>query len=675
MNWQQVAYYSILSRQLDWLEVNQLTPQGLVKYQFSAMGHELPQVILGLSLNHPHDAATVYYRSRPFMLASGLTPTEALCAGMAKLNSPSEGRDVGVTYNLIRRNGATVLPMSGNVGAQYTPAAGWAQAIRYYTDKLADSRWDGAIAVAMGGDGSTATNGFWAALNIVTTLSLPLLFFIEDNAFGLSVPSTYQTPGGDITKNLASFRNLEITSVDGTDPESTNKAINHIINYVRSNQKPALIRVDVPRLLGHTYIDNQAYKSEEIRQSEKERDPIDRLKQYLLSEKIINQQAWDALEESVITELGLARKQAENTPEPDSTSVTRYVFSSTDNRGIGNKAQPLTESSKVRHAAPRINMIDAIRQTLTTEMNYNETILVFGEDVGRKGGVHGATIGMQSRFGEERVFDTSLSEEGIIGRALGMSYAGLFPIPEIQFRKYADPAHEQITDIGTVRWRTYNKFSAPMVVRMPVGYGKTVGDPWHSVSGEAIYAHLIGWKIAYPSNALDATGLLRTAIRGQDPTLFLEHRALLDTADGRAPYPGDDYMLPFGKGNHVLQGDTLTIVTWGAMVHRSLTASEYFPGKVSIIDLRTISPWDEELVLEDVTRTGKIIIIHEDNLTNGFGAEIAAKIAEQAFTYLDAPIQRLTPPDIPIPYNAKLMEAVIPSVERIKTKISELLAY
>ena len=256
-----------------------------------------------------------------------------------------------------------------------------------------------------------------------------------------------------------------------------------------------------------------------------------------------------------------------------------------------------------------------------------------------------------------------------------MALAGLLPVPEIQFRKYADPAHEQISDIGTVRWRTANHFAVPLVVRIPVGFGKKTGDPWHSVSGEAIFAHLPGWCIAYPCNAEDAVGLLRTALRGDDPVIFLEHRALLDTPEGRRPYPGDDYCLPFGKAARLADGDELSLITWGAMVSRCLEAARMFPSRIDLLDLRTIVPYDQQAVLDSVRKTGKALVVHEDTLTNAFSGEIIATLASQAFTFLDAPIQRLGVPDVPIPYNLELMEAVIPSVERIRQEIARLLAY
>lgn len=320
-------------------------------------------------------------------------------------------------------------------------------------------------------------------------------------------------------------------------------------------------------------------------------------------------------------------------------------------------------------------MIETVRRVLKQELEQNPRALVFGEDVGAKGGVHGATVGLQDAFGEARVFDTSLSEEGIIGRSVGMALAGLLPIPEIQFRKYADPATEQIHDLGTIRWRTANKFAAPVVVRMPVGYSKKIGDPWHSVSGEAEYAHAIGWRIAYPSNAADAAGLMRTALRGEDPTFFFEHRALLDGAEARRPDPGPDYAVPFGQAARLRQGDELTVVTWGAMVHPVLAVAAEFGERVEVIDLRTVVPWDRSAVLESIAKTSRCLVVHEDTGTAGFGAEILATIADEGFMNLDAPLKRLTTPDVPIPYSANLMERVLPQQAQIKQAVADLLAF
>ena len=679
INWLEVAHRVLLSRKMDLLEVEKLAPQGKIKYQFSAAGHELAQVLLAQALNHPHDGVTVYYRSRPFMLARGFNASDALAAGMARAAGPSKGRDTGVMYNLPGLNSLTVLPTSGNVGAQYSPAAGWAQSIRYHSQVLEDPGWNGAIAVAMGGEGSVAANGFWAALNIVTTMGYPFLFFIEDNQYGLSVPSLCQTPGGNIAANLSAYENLKSMDADGTDPLITWKAIQDALEFIRTEGGPYLLRMRVPRIMGHTFVDTQTYKSDEQRLDEAGRDPIPQLKAFLKEQGILDDPGWQSLGTRVDQELQKALEIAENTPEPDPDTVLEHVYYS-GNIQIQGGLRPVDAmlplgSPKPHPMGARINLIDAIRRTLEVEMEKNPRLLVFGEDVGIKGGVHGATLGMQSHFGVDRVFDTSLNEDGIIGRSTGMALAGLLPVPEIQFRKYADPAHEQLNDLGTLRWRTANHFAAPIVVRMPVGFAKKTGDPWHSVSAEAVYAHLTGWRIAFPSNAEDAVGLLRTSLRGDDPTFFFEHRALYDSSEARRPYPGDDYCLPFGTAAHLAHGGELTVITWGAMVHRCLEAAKDLLDRITLLDLRTILPWDKNAILDSVHHTGKVLVVHEDTITSGFAAEIIATINEQAFADLDAPISRIATPDVPIPYNIGLMDAVLPSVARIHKGMLDLLNY
>lgn len=686
-NWREVARLMLTSRAIDQLEETELVPGGEVTYQFSARGHELAQVLLGLLLDQPHDAAGVYYRSRPFLLASGLTIVEALAGSMAKAGSPTGGRDIGVVHLLERRGHALVLPAAGDVGSQYTPAVGWAQAVGYRQRVLNESDWAGSIVAALGGDGSTATNGFWAALNIVTTQRLPYLFFIEDNAYGISVPSGFQTPGGNLAKNLSSFSNLSVLEGDGTDPVDASTKIDQAVQYVRSGAGPALIRLSVPRLNGHSFVDNQSYKSVEEREAEIQRDPLPRLKAFLCDQNLITVAEWEQIEQEVETEVRTACDRALAQPEPDRSAATRHVFFDGSNLQQIGGAHADGFTFKAGSTVPyptepgaRLNLLDAVKRTLEVELHENPRLLIFGEDVGAKGGVHGATTDMQLKHGVDRVFDTSLNEDGIIGRSVGLAFAGLTPVPEIQFRKYADPATEQTNNIGTLRWRTQSKFAAPMVVRIPVGFGRKTGDPWHSVSGEAVHARSIGWRIAIPSNAEDAVGLLRTALRGNDPTFFYEHRALLDTAPARRPYPGDDYVLPFGVANIVQSGDDLTVVTWGALVQRCVEAMENLarvaePSQgylIEIIDLRTIVPWDKATVLKSIAKTGKCLIVHEDGLTVGFGAEIAATIADEAFFDLDAPIRRLATLDVPIPYHAGLMHAVTPTVEKIREAMEKL---
>lgn len=680
LDWRQIAYTTLLSRRLDDLEENQLVKQKQVLYQFSARGHDMAQAILGSLLDRPGDGASGYYRSRPFMLTVGLSLEDAMAGPLMRAGGMSDGRDIGVVFNLPAEEGACVMPMSGGVGAQYTPVVGWAQAIRYKETVLGEAGAAGCMAVALGGDGSTATNGFWSALNIATTQKLPMLFYIEDNGYGISVPSSYQTPGGDISKNLASFGGLEIFAGSGSDPEEAARLLIQATDWVRSGKGPALVRLKVPRLNGHSGQDTQAYKSEDFIADERRRDPLPALKAYLVP-SLMDEAEWEALDQQAAGDLAQALERVLARPQPEPADIRRHVFSESDEQGVPQlQAQgglwPLGHDFPEPAWEPepepaRINMATAIRRTLDAELASNERLVVFGEDVGPKGGVHAVTLGLQDKYGADRVFDTSLNEEGIIGRAVGMAAAGLMPVAEIQFRKYADPAEEQLNDCGTMRWRTANRFAAPIVVRIPGGFFKC-GDPWHSQSGEVKWAHAVGWRLAMPSNAEDAVGLLRAAMRDNNPSIFFEHRNLLDDASARRPYPGDDYVLPFGQGRILREGRGLTVVSWGAMVHRCEEAIAASGVDVELIDLRTLVPWDRDLVLASVGKTHRCLIVHEDTITAGFGAEIAAVLTDELFFELDAPVRRVAMPDIPSPHSPLLLEAVVPSVNEIADAMREL---
>ena len=683
IDWRRVVTSALRSRALDDLEETHLLPARKVLYQFTARGHDVTQSLLAQFLTGPRDALASYYRSRPLVLALGLTLDDALASTMMRAGSMSEGRDIGVVFNLPRRDGVCVLPACGGVGTQYTPAVGWAQALMYRARLLADRAAATSIAVAHGGEASTATNGFWAAINIATTQQLPILFFVEDNGYGISVHSDVQTPGGNIAANLAAFRGLTVLDGDGADPVGAARLIAAGVGRVRQQRQPVLLRLTVPRLSGHSGQDTQAYKTAEEIEHERARDPLRALHESLVP-SLLTADEWRALEAEARREVDEALARVERRAGPDPNAATRFTFTEYAPDGSpllqaqgGMRVEgetPAAGTAVARAAGPRINMLSAIRRTLEHEMAVNPRVVIFGEDVGRKGGVHAATLGLQDRFGVERVFDTSLSEEGIIGRAVGMALAGLVPVPEIQFRKYADPAAEQLNDCGTMRWRTANRFAAPMVVRMPGGFFKC-GDPWHSQSNEVQFAHAIGWRVAMPSNAEDAVGLLRTALRGNDPTIFFEHRAMLDGAWARRPYPGDDFVLPFGQARIVRAGSALTVVAWGAMVERAEQAIAAAGVDAELIDLRTLSPWDREAVLASVRRTRRCLIVHEDNATAGFGAEIAAVLAREAFLDLDAPVERLTMPDVPSPHNPVLLDAVMPSVAKIAAALRELAAF
>lgn len=680
-DWKAITRLIFISRHLDDIEEDELVPQKKVLYQFSARGHDMCQILLGSLLDHPKDCCGAYYRSRPLLLSLGLNLEDAVAAPMAKCGSYSDGRDIGVVCNLPSQGKASVLPMAGDVGSQYTPVIGWAQASLYRSQVLKQAEYDGAIGVILGGEGSVATSGFWSALTIATTLKLPILFYIEDNGYAISVPSDKQTPNGNIARNLASFGNLEVISGDGTHPGEAASNIHKAVESVRGGNGPVLLRLTLPRLSGHSGQDTQAYKTERRIGAEIANDPLKKLKAFLIPE-IMTEKEWDSLKAETEKVVRSAIAAAMKRPDPKPEDIYKYLYAEYDASGKidANKTgglasegiMPSTGTTEPNPEPARINMLTSIRRTLESELERNDRVLVFGEDVGPKGGVHAATMGLQEKFGSQRVFDTSLSEEGIIGRAVGMALAGLMPVAEIQFRKYADPATEQLDNCGTIRWRTNNRFAAPIVVRMPGGFANKCGDPWHSECNEVMWAHGIGWQVAFPSNAEDAAGLLRSAIRSDNPTIFFEHRALLDGVWARRPYPGDGFVVPFGKIATIQEGEDITIVSWGAMLERCIEGAKESGLSCEILDLRTLAPWDREGVLESVKRTRRCLIVHEDNMTAGFGAEVAAVVAREAFYDLDAPVERLAPLDVPIPHNVHLMEAILPGAEDIADKIAEM---
>ena len=494
-DWERIVYLVHMSRHMDHIEETELVPSKEVLYQFSARGHDVPQIMLGSLLNKPNDAMAGYYRSRPMLLSIGVDPEDALAGPLARSGGYSDGRDIGVTFNFPNPDGTSALPMCGGVGAQYTPASGWAQAMEYYSDVLKDDSYKDSIAVVLGGDASVATNGFWSAITMATTLQLPILFYIEDNGFGISVRSDLQTPGRNIAANLASFKGLTIHDGDGSNVDEAADLIEKSVAQVRERKGPVLLRLRVPRLQGHSAQDTQTYKSEAEIAEEWARDPLPRLNSYLVPNHM-NEDEWNAINERALKDVRTALKAAKARPLGNPDTVAKFAFSETDAAGqvipqiIGGvhaKGHDFPQSShEPKPEGKRINMVTAIRKTLDFELTTNDKVVVFGEDVGPKGGVHAVTLGLQDKHGDKRVFDTSLSEEGIIGRAVGMAMAGLVPVPEIQFRKYADPAVEQLNDCGTMRWRTNNRFAAPITVRIPGGFFKC-GDPWHSQTNEVFF--------------------------------------------------------------------------------------------------------------------------------------------------------------------------------------------
>ena len=630
MDWGKVAYFCLLSRFMDLKEKSERLPMS-----FPAMGHELVQVLTALLMEHEKDSASVYYRSRPLALALGMKPEDIFYANMGK------GRDVGMMYYLRGK----ILPTVGDVGGQFPKAVGWAQAIRY-------KGWDGAVAVAMGGDGSVASSGFWSALNIATTLNLPMVFVIEDNGWGIGVPSYLQTPGGNIAENLKSFKNLTVLEGRGYIPEETYGVLKDGFEIARKN-RAVLIRFEVARIEGHSISDRQEYRSREEIERSREKDPIVYLRNLV--------ENWEEVESKAKEDVERAWEEAKKR-EGERGNLKKYIFF----EGEFAQGDKVREFKMNKH--PKMKMALAIRKAMEEALEENEDVLIFGEDVGLKGGIYGITRGFMERFGERRVFDTSLNELGIVGRAEGMAYAGLKPIAEIQFRKYADEARQAIHNIGFVRWRTNNAFSAPIILRIPVGFIRGISDPWHSFSAEQEFLHMFGWKIAYPSNAEDAYYLLKEALSMNDPVIFLEHRELYFSK--LAEREISEY-LPFGKGRVVKRGNSLTIVSWGYTLYEALEGVKDMD--VEVIDLRTLKPWDEELVFESVKKTGRLLVVHEDSLTCGFGAEIVSRVVEETFESLKIAPKRLAVPDVPIPFSQELFNLAYPIADKIRKVLEEML--
>ncbi|MFZ8826648.1 MAG: alpha-ketoacid dehydrogenase subunit alpha/beta [Candidatus Caldipriscus sp.] len=631
MDWGKVAYFCLLSRFMDLKEKSERLPMS-----FPAMGHELVQVLTALLMEHEKDSASVYYRSRPLALALGMKPEDIFYANMGK------GRDVGMMYYLRGK----ILPTVGDVGGQFPKAVGWAQAIRY-------KGWDGAVAVAMGGDGSVASSGFWSALNIATTLNLPMVFVIEDNGWGIGVPSYLQTPGGNIAENLRSFKNLTVLEGRGYIPEETYRVLKDGFEIARKNGT-VLIRFEVARIEGHSISDRQEYRSREEIEKSREKDPIVYLRSLV--------ENWEEVESKAKGDVERAWEEAKNR-EGERGNLKKYIFF----EGEFAQGDKVREFKMNKH--PKMKMALAIRKAMEEALEENEDVLIFGEDVGLKGGIYGITRGFMERFGERRVFDTSLNELGIVGRAEGMAYADLKPIAEIQFRKYADEARQAIHNIGFVRWRTNNAFSAPIILRIPVGFIRGISDPWHSFSAEQEFLHMFGWKIAYPSNAEDAYYLLKEALSMNDPVIFLEHRELYFSK--LAEREISEY-LPFGRGRVVKSGNSLTIVSWGYTLYEALEGVKDMD--VEVIDLRTLKPWDEELVFESVKKTGRLLVVHEDSLTCGFGAEIVSRVVEETFESLKIAPRRLAVPNVPIPFSQELFNLAYPTADKIRKVVEEMLS-
>ena len=677
----------LLSRRLDDKEI-QLKNQSQIFFQVSGAGHEAILVAAGRQLRPGEDWAVPYYRDRAFCLALGVTAYDMLLQGVGAKDDPaSGGRQMPCHWGSKRLN---IVSGSSPTGTQCLHGVGCAEGTKRY-EQLPDipgrehRHYDGEITYVSIGDGATSEGEFWETLNTASQEKLPLVILVEDNGYAISVPVAEQTPGGDVSRLLHGFPDLYIQKVDGCDYEASFGAMQRAVAYARARRGPALVHAQVIRPYSHSLSDDEKlYKTPEERAREAERDPLPRLAHRLQQLGFATAESLAAIASDVDREVAEATDLALAAPKPDPATVELYVYSPNVD-----PASDAFASEPVGTGKPD-TMVAAINQTLKDEMARTPHMLVFGEDVADcppealpyvsgKGGVFKVTHGLQRAYGNHRVYNSPLAEANIVGRALGLSVRGFKPVVEIQFFDYIWPAMMQIRDeITMLRYRSNNAFACPMVIRVPIGGYLRGGAPYHSQSGESIFAHCPGLRIAYPSNAIDAAGLLRTAIRCDDPVLFLEHKHLYRQTYNKGIYPGPDYTLPFGKAAVRRPGTDLTVVTWGALVQRTLLAAQQAEKddiSVRVIDLRSLMPFDWDTIAQAVRETNRVIVAHEDQLTCGFGAEIAARIGEQCFSDLDAPVTRVAALDTPVAYEPGLEEVILPQTSHVLAAIKKLARY
>jgi len=672
-----------ISRALDDREMA-LQKQSKVFFQISGAGHEALLLALARHLRPGYDWFFPYYRDRALMLGLGVTPREILLEAVGSAEDPaSGGRQMPCHWGYADKN---VVTQSSPTGSQCIPAVGCAEASRYISRRPhlpgCVAHGDELTYVSLG-EGATSEGEFWESLNTACTLHLPVLFLVADNGYAISVPSSDQSPA-PISEMVAGFRGLEIYKFDGRDYFTARREGSRAIAHVRAGVGPGLIHATVTRPYSHSAADTQSkYRSAEELADEAEHDPILQLQRALVHGGVLSDDEAEEIRAEAKQAVAEAAREALAAARPDPSTITDhvYVLPVVSERELG----PDDEGGDV------VAFGESIKRTLHEQMEADERIRVFGEDVADareqvlanvegKGGVFGTTHGLQRRFGIARCFNTPLAEANIVGRAIGQAIRGLRPAPEIQFFDYIWPAMQQIkSEAATIRWRSNGAFKVPMVLRVPIGGYLTGGSIWHSQCGESIFAHVPGLLIAFPSRARDAAGLLRTAFQAEDPVLFLEHKHLLRQPYTRDPYPPSDYLIPFGRGAVRRPGDDLTIVTYGATVEKSLQAAARLSSEdgveVEVIDLRSLVPWDRELVAESVRKTGRVLVVHEDVLTCGFGAEIAAWIAEELFCDLDAPVRRVGALDTHVAYEPTLEDAVLPQVTDIHSAAQALAGF
>jgi 2-oxoisovalerate dehydrogenase E1 component len=678
----------VLSRRIDDKEI-QLKNQSLIFFQISGAGHEAILVAAGMTLKPAHDWFYPYYRDRALCLTLGVTPYEMFLAGVGAKDDPSSGgRQMPSHWGHQRLN---IVSQSSPTGTQCLQAIGAAEAGQLFNkitaiERRAEHFQPDEVVYLSVGDGATSEGEFWESLNTACLDHLPLVCVVEDNGYAISVPVEVQTAGGDISKLVASFPGLSVQSIDGTDFLACYRAMSDAVAYARARKGPALVHAKVTRPYSHSLSDDEKlYKTAEERASEAKRDPIVRLAAFLKAEGLATEADLETLAREIDMEVNTAAEQAKKAEKPSPDTAALYVYSPDVDPSSESFDTPPTTGGKPD------TMVAAINRTLKDEMARDPRIVVFGEDVADcsresalehvpgKGGVFKVTHGLQRMFGGARVFNSPLAEANIVGRGIGMATRGLKPVVEIQFFDYIWPAMMQMRDeMSMLRYRSNNAFSCPMVIRTAIGGYLRGGAPYHSQSGESIFAHCPGIRVVFPSNARDAAGLLRTAIRCDDPVLFLEHKHLYRQTYNKGEYPGPDYMIPFGKASVRREGRNVVVITWGALVQRSLLAAQQAEKdgiSVMVIDLRTIAPFDWDAIAAAVKHTNRVVIAHEDQLTCGFGAELAARIADQLFEHLDAPIRRVAALDAPVAYAPVLEEVILPQSAQVLKAIQDVARY
>jgi len=684
------------SRRIDDREI-QLKRQHKIYFQISGAGHEAVLVAAGQVLRPGQDWVFAYYRDRALCLSLGLTPREMLLQAVGAKSDPSSGG-----YQMPSHWGKPdlgIVTRSSTAGMQWLQAVGAAEASLYFEAEpnALDQAQRAPLGSSMrhspdeivyvsGGDGMTSEGEFFEALNIACLKRLPALFLVEDNGYAISVPVEAQTAGGSISKLVKNFPSLHVEECDGTDPLVSYEALRRAADHCRGRKGPALVHAHVTRPYSHSLSDDEKlYKTSEEREDEAHRDPIPKFGLFLVREGILDEKELEQLESEVDREILEATDFALAAELPAKESILQWIYSP--------DIDPTSDrfEAEAKFSGEPKTMLEMIPATLADEMARDSRILVFGEDVADssreenlarvkgKGGVFKATAGLQRRFGSDRVFNTPLAEAAIVGRAIGMAVRGLKPVPEIQFFDYIWPAMMQIRDeLVMTRWRSAGAFKAPMVIRAAIGGYLTGGGPYHSQSGEGIFTHLPGLRVVMPSTALELCGLLRTAIRCDDPVMFLEHKHLYRQPYNRSPYPGADFTIPFGKARLVREGTDVSVITYGALVHRAeVAAAELLHEGISleILDLRTLSPYDWESIARTVTKTNRVIVAYEDMRSWGYGAEIAARIADELFHDLDAPVRRVAALDSFCPYQPQLEDCILPQSRDIVNAVRELASF